>query len=115
MTDEQIIKALEIHFDGRDICTVICPYSQDYYCAELLAKDAINLINRQKAEVEWLRSKYELSEAEREANVKGFTDSLAAVKSEAIKEFVELITEDYPEMDYYLNNLVKEMTEDEGK
>lgn len=85
------------------------------------------LVRRQKAEIERLQQKYELSEAEREANVKGFTESLKKVKAEAVKEFAERANE---KLSYYLEkcgdfapygmadiivNIVKEMTEDEGE
>lgn len=76
-----------------------------------------------------LSTKCELSEAEREANVKGFAESLATVKAEAIKEFAKKwkakrvityctcgkridITENFNDC---VDILVKEMTEDEGK
>ena len=125
MTDNEIIKALELHSDMESYCTDICPYSQDdYYCDSLRARGAIVLFNRQKAEVERLQQKYELSEAEREANVKGFTETLKTVRAEAIKEFAERLKEKadrgfWQEHSYVdvedIDNLVKEMTEDEGK
>jgi chromosome segregation ATPase len=40
--------------------------------------------------------------------------ALKTAKAEAIKEFAEIIVSDYPEMEYYLTNLAKEMTEGES-
>lgn len=74
MTDEQIIKALECcATDDGDDCSQ-CPYGNIVYkpgnggCVNRCRKDALDLINRQKAE------------NEREIN---------QIKSEAIKEFAE--------------------------
>lgn len=58
MTDEEIIKALEccITENGGD-CND-CPLDNEYYeigmggCCNKLCKEAANLINRQKAEIE---------------------------------------------------------------
>ena len=53
MTDNDIIKALEYCSDALSNCT-ICPYEDDdnYQCFDKVKKDAIDLINRQKAEIE---------------------------------------------------------------
>ena len=37
----------------------------------------------------------------------------ARIRAEAVKEFAEIIVADYPEMEYYLNDLVKEFTGEE--
>ncbi len=44
-----------------------------------------------KSEYEQLQHKYDLAVAEREANVKGFTEELSRSKAEAIKEFAERV------------------------
>ena len=70
MTDEQIIKALECcHSELGNMCS-ICPLfdPDNDYCEDELHKNALNLINCQKAE------------NEREIN---------QIKSEAIREFAE--------------------------
>lgn len=129
MTDNEIIKALEVHSGTEDPCTNKCPYSGDPYCGSKMAKDALSLIKNQMAEIERLQQKYELSEAEREANVKGFAETLETVRAEAVKEFAEKwkakrviiyctcgrridITETFNDN---VDIIVKEMTEDEGK
>lgn len=56
MTDNDIIKALELcHIGGDDVC-LICPYAGLPHCCWLMDKDAIDLIFRQKAEIEALKS-----------------------------------------------------------
>ena len=123
MTDEQIIKALELHSDIESYCTGICPYSQDGYCGCLMAKDAIDLINRQKAEIAKLKAENE----EQDQAIINALCRMGEIRAEAIKEFAERANE---KLSYYLekcgdfapygmadiiDNLVKEMTEDEGK
>ena len=52
MTDNEIIKALEICQNENGMCSD-CPYSDDYTnCNTRIAKDVLDLINRQKAEIE---------------------------------------------------------------
>lgn len=50
-TDEQIVKALECCSGIGDAKCVNCPYHDAERCAEASATDAIDLINRQKAEI----------------------------------------------------------------
>lgn len=106
MTDEQIIKALEccVTDDGDDCFQ--CPYGDIVYkpgnggCVNRCHKDALDLINLQKIKNE---------------------EELRTAKSEAIKEFAELLKRKIwhsgwcnlertitPEI---ITNLVKEMTE----
>lgn len=64
MTDEDIIKALECCYKCTNafICTESkCPlFGQSCLC--ILSKNALNLINRQKAEIERLRKRDETAE-----------------------------------------------------
>lgn len=56
MTDKDIIKALECHED-TDIATCkVCPYDGVSLCGHKLCNDALDLINRQQAEIERLQS-----------------------------------------------------------
>lgn len=110
MTDEQIIKALECcATDDGDDCSQ-CPYGNIVYkpgnggCVNRCRKDALDLINRQKAK------------NEREIN---------QIKSEAIKEFAERLKRTSIGLEIgddkkfkmtvvstvAIENLVKEMTE----
>ncbi len=103
MTDEQIIKAVDVCRTGT--CKG-CPYHELYTasCINKLMEDVFDLINRQKAEIE---------------------NEIKEIKSEAIKEFAERLKEKAD--DYVLaegefetmifaddiDNLVKEMKEQE--
>lgn len=136
MTDKEIVKAkkllkkLEEAYNAYYDTSKSMPYDLDTTIREtaICLEHSIDEINRQKAEIERLQQKYELSEAEREANVKGFTETLKTVRAEAIKEFAErakMLKCHYSETEYTfdfdgvtvddIDNLVKEMTEDEGK
>ena len=95
MTDEKIVKALELCFNG-DVRCGECPYAEknsDYLkCAEYVFKDALDLINRQKAEIERLR---DLLHESTEDNNRWVCDciqmqkDMEKLKAEARKEFAE--------------------------
>lgn len=55
-TDEEVIKALEYHSDPAKTCVSECAYGYQRYCGSKMAKDALDLINRQKAEISALTS-----------------------------------------------------------
>ena len=117
MTDEQIIRAADICRTGK--CNG-CPYHELYTagCVGFLMKDALDLINRQKAEIERLQTRND------ELNILNKTAA-----QEAIKEFAERLKQNINESiglywdeiagGYYLaedviddiDNLVQEMTE----
>ena len=115
MTDEQIIKALECCAtdDGNDCFQ--CPYGNIVYksgnggCVNRCRKDALALINRQKAEIERLKGEVVTN------NIMKATRIKKEAKSEAIKEFAERLKErNKPWLHVHLediDNLVKEMTE----
>ena len=70
MTDEQIIKALECcATDDGDYCSQ-CPYGNIDYkpgnggCVNRCRKDALDLINRQKEEIEMLLQKLQQAKSE---------------------------------------------------
>ena len=55
LTDKEIVKALSICSNENGICSE-CPYSDDYTnCNTRIAKDALDLITRQQAEIERLK------------------------------------------------------------
>ena len=107
MTDKEIIEALECCGDPYDICAN-CPIPNDIKddcrCCEHLANNALDLINRQQAEIERLTAvkghidtlihrgiEYPTAEAYEKAFQKALEhlyDNVNA-KSEAIKEFAE--------------------------
>ena len=107
MTDNEIIKALECCNNGN--CSG-CPMSVDICCITRSREEAINLINRQKTEIDKF------------ANI---GKMYSEIKAETVKEFAErvkekssklelvssgaLIKRDYTIDEKTLNNLVKEM------
>ena len=128
MTDEQIVKALEccIQVDW-DVCTVCPLYDREEGCLSGdLRKDALDLIQRQQAEIERLKSMDVQVEVSKRLEKE--------IKNEAIKEFAEKLKEtnlyefieeyfDDAELCYevrndlfndFVDNIVIEMTE-EGK
>lgn len=66
MTDNEIIKALEC-LTGESIPCKDCPYSANYThfnCQRQVAKDALDLINRQKAEYNNLLEQFRILDCE---------------------------------------------------
>ena len=98
MTDEQIIKALKCcATDDGDDCSQ-CPYGNIVYkpgnggCVNRCRKDALDLINRQKAEIEELRERISYLEKSIDCSRKEYNrllQKLQQAKYEAIKEFAE--------------------------
>jgi hypothetical protein len=82
MTDNDIIKVLKC-LSGEKVFCAECAYkcAISYACHKNGAKDALDLINRQRAEIAELQHKYDLAVAEREANIKGFTETLERLRS----------------------------------
>ena len=131
MTDEVIIKGLD-HCSSSGECKD-CPANPRVgnfgYCTGLLMKAALDLINRQKAEIERLREEADGYEAELESehlsrmdNIHELIAKIEKAKSEAIKEFAERIESELANnteissVGYQsiiaIINLVKEMTEE---
>ena len=103
MTDNEIIKALDC-FSGKEIYCKNCAYRDNSnmgICRRNAAKDTIDLINRQKAEIERLRSevkeKTETIDFLKDQAVGWCIDfcnlkaKLDTAKPEAIKEFAERV------------------------
>lgn len=127
MTDNEIIKALNYCCGNiknndeecnEDMCYQVClPESREEgirWCGEWLMKDALDLINRQKAEIEQWKE-----EADRWQNAFcKVNEDMSTIKFEAIKEFAHLVIDrsrngvicvsDVPD-------LVKEMTEEKDE
>ena len=87
MTDNEIIKALECCGNPYSICAE-CPIKDDHGCNEQLAKYALDIINRQQAEIE--RLKIENQSLRSAANSCKLHYNEA--RAEAVKEFVENVT-----------------------
>lgn len=98
-TDEEILKALEYCNADRNECDK-CVFQREcesnpFY--SIVAEHALDLINRQKSEIERLRAKVETRTQEKLALGRIYTQKLKTVKYEtyyeAYKEFAERIRE----------------------
>ena len=112
MTDNEIIKALECCTKGNtsDVCSD-CPLLHTDICTEEengVMKLALDLINRQNAEIERLKGlKNHRQELINELN-KGITEA----KAEAVKEFADRLKSlgRFTDGDrYYIDKIKKEM------
>lgn len=126
MTDDEIIKYLEQAIDK---------YNKNEIFVDNIRLDklSLDLIKRQQAEIERVRS-VQLVQANRIAELRGtkfeqinviqnLKQQLVASKSEAVKEFVERLKKvwfnngyESPDVDFedFVNNLVKEMVGEEN-
>nr|DAY12600.1 MAG TPA: hypothetical protein [Caudoviricetes sp.] len=124
MTDEQIIKALEccVTDDGDDCFQ--CPYGDIVYkpgnggCVNRCHKDALDLINRQKAEIERLQTRNDelniLNKTAAQEAIKEFVEQLKQNINESIGLYWDEIAGGYYVLEDVINdidNLVKEITE----
>ena len=121
MTDNEIIKALEC-CNGYDCETCRALKYCDYMHPGALARASLDLINRQKAEIEMLKElityqKQEIKEKEQKYNqavddmfglIETTRNEIAEAKSEAIKEFAE-------ELEYFVLNEDIEVAEPKCK
>ncbi len=90
MTDNEIIKALELCMDEDDRCGE-CPYEgSPERCVKVHGKDLLDLINRQKEKLEI--SKTKLFEQQLKKELHRLT--VEEIKAEAIKDFAERLCED---------------------
>lgn len=102
LTDEEIIKALMCHFneelDEEPFRCVDCPLYNDTSpsCTEALKSYALDLINRQKAEIEELKNYVNRCKSGKEYWVK----CLLEKPNEAIKEFAEKAKENFLNLQY---------------
>jgi predicted RNase H-like nuclease (RuvC/YqgF family) len=139
-TDEEIVELLRAYVERQcGKCNVKDLGTCCGSCFITAISQAADLINRQRAEIERLQHKYELAGAEREANVKGFTETLEKqrveierlkninkkldgfvleARAEGIKEFAERVKEGHRQCDgeedvpWLIDKLVKEMAEE---
>lgn len=108
MTDEQIVEALKYCSKGETICFMCHLYNKPYHCVDMLAKNALDIIKRQKTEIERLKSMNQakldcIHDLQKENEIlsrnadTAFQDGLnerrdlfaPEIKSEAYKEFAE--------------------------
>lgn len=80
MTDKEVIKALECHAEeSLDTCS-LCPLLNIEGCAYEAAEYALNLINRQQAEIERLAKLTELDDKHIKNLEKAFNDRTAELQ-----------------------------------
>ena len=125
MRDNEIIKAIECCLSDEPMpCQQHCPFVEKCRGGECLDTYAIDLFNRQKAEIENYRHNNQKLVVENLQMIK----SIKHLKAEAIKEFAErlkdksskislvcsgaLVKTDYTIAGTDLDNLVKEMVGD---
>ena len=108
MTDNEIIKALECCVSSKHICHHTCPMLENEECLSSLRKNALDLINRQKAEIE----RFDRTVKEYAYLYdKHINTPFNHIKAEAVKEFA-LELKRIPRIAVYKNeidNLLKEM------
>lgn len=106
MTDREIMKALECCREKGLLCESCdeCPnLAMGSLCIDQMLRDAINLINRQKAETKRL-------EVEKDNLIRTY----AECQSEVLKEFAERLKEEFArygaadDVDVIIDNLLKE-------
>ena len=120
MTDNEIIKALECCINdevGITQCAV-CPYHEigdGDYCVQDLLQQSLDLINRQKAEIERLQKEQD--------HFADIGKMYSEIKAEAVKEVIERLKpwykflcvdrgDWYDQLEAFEHNLVKEMAGD---
>lgn len=121
MTDKEIIKALECCENDYHCCD--CPAKHIQFCDEQLPTFALDLINRQKAEIERLEKELMKCKLEKEMLYNLGTE----IKTVAIKEFADRLKDrltgigrstiygnfEYGTIkSYEIDNLVEEITEE---
>ena len=129
MTDNEIIKALEICSKSTNGCSHSNYTCEDCYlngqpmCSSVLFQDTLDLINRQKAEIERLEERIiEVQRCDKELIEtlhKIHEEKIEAAKAEAIKEFAERLKmqgvtflHNKVVLSNEIDNLVKEMVGD---
>ena len=114
MTDNEIIKAFEMHLlDNRD-CE-LCPYGPAHYRCDLeLLKDALDLINRQKAEIERLQNKLSTVRQDLVATIPIIKEELKTAKTEAYKEFAKFLIDKSQNSTISISDLPDYVAEMEG-
>lgn len=119
MTDNEIIKALDIcgHLEACADCPLGCLEGVDK-CMHTLLLNALDLINRQKAELERYKKYYETMEIE----IYSFRKDQAEVKflknkirAEAIKEFAERLKEAFSDLEFEYDPKVRTVKVEEVK
>ena len=130
MTDNEIIKAMQCVI-GNGVSCSECEYQKALpfpSCRRMCAKNALDLINRQAAEIERLRNRNKFLEIEYKNQGNLFWARVQTSNLEAIKEFAERLKRTSIGLEIgddkklkmtvvstvAIDNLVKEMTEEKS-
>lgn len=107
-TDEQIKFALLECVSNTDDCD-ICPFDKEEHCIKVMKRCALDLINRQEAEIERLQT--EADRYKRYYFNHEYDKLIAEAKGEAIKECTEKLKSIFGEwiFSYKTEDLFKEM------
>ena len=115
-TDEEIIRNYEWCIGCTSDRCRECTMDEEGFCEEKLQDLVLDLINRQKAEIEKLKGSTIVSNIMESQRIK------REAKAEAYKEFAEIIKDkwfdnhyDSPDVDFddFISNLLKEMVGEE--
>lgn len=137
MTDNDVIKALECHTGKRSKRCQVCPYTiYGCYCLDHLHPDLLDLINRQKAEIDSLKIELQArrnaangykAEVERlqgcvktEAEVRAIAketirNQIQSIKAEAVKEFAARLIQKDGEMNHIFDDCADILVPEEYK
>lgn len=113
MTDDQIVKALEICNSLSQRCGNGCPYYTVIYkngkrCSEMMIDDTLALIKRQQAEIKELQEILG-------GTSKVQSQTCAVVRAEAVREFAEKLKSKFASIEYQANTIRKTVRVDELK
>ena len=103
MTDNEIIKALECCANGKCFeCGFFDEASEEEPCQDVATRNALSLINRQKAEIERLNNH--------------IADVGKKVKADAVKEFAERLKAKFDKYgaEHYYYSLVDDVAKEMG-
>ena len=89
-TDNEIIKALECCISGEECDCLLCPLHDEEFCTDERNRAELDLINRQKAEIERLQEHNNILIC----RVDDIVYECDCAKQEAIKEFAERLKEE---------------------
>lgn len=117
LTDNEIVKALECCCEDSG-CPAICPLKDMAYvgdCVQFKSKSALDLINRQNAEIERLQERcIEIQRCDKELIEtlnKIHEEKIQTAKAESYKECIEKLKSIFGEWiyDYKTEDLLKEL------
>lgn len=83
-TDEEVIEALKIHYALDVPCYGRCQYAEEERCGSKMARDALDLINRQKAEIERLNKCVKTEDEVREIMRSQMTPMVKEITAEQV-------------------------------